>query len=173
MSATHWIGAPGSVSGFGAAKAPSPLPDLNDSSIATLQGEMWIFWIFTCHWTKHISGDWLQQLQVFVLSERIISFTENQSLLSTPVLNCESSPSLVLLKGSEETPGSVQQLGFPPSWQAPAPGNAQQAGKQLRHSSIQLALRATLDPHGTDSACPCVLQNHCTPLDKQRFKGIT
>lgn len=80
--------------------------------------------------------------------EEIISFTENKSLLSTPELNCKSSPSWVLLKGAKEAPGSADQLGFPPSWLAPTPGNAQQAEKQLRHNSIQLALRATLYPRG-------------------------
>lgn len=102
--------------------------------------------------------------------EEIISFTENKSLLSTPELNCESSPCLVLLEGGKETAGSVEQLGFPPSWLAPSPGSAQQAEKQLRHNSIQLVLRATLYPreaNSTDSACPCVVQNHFIPLDKQ------
>lgn len=108
--------------------------------------------------------------------EEIISFTENKGLLNIPELNCKSSLSSVLLKGGEETSGSVKQLGFPPSWLAPSPGSAQQAEKQLRHSSIQLVLRATLYPqeaNSTDSACPCVVQNHFIPLDKQRFKGIT
>lgn len=119
------------------------------------QGEIWIFWIFTFHWARHISGvHSLQQLQVFALSgnEEIISFTGNKrSSSSTPELNCKSSPSSVLLKGGEETAGSVKQMGFPTSWLAPTPGSAQQAEKQLRHNSTQLVLGAMLHPQETNS----------------------
>lgn len=177
MSAIHLPVVSNSDLGFGAVKAYAPLPDLNDSSIAALQGQ---------GESESFKFSPATQPNTFtpVIADVCpfrewgnISFTKTKkSSWNTLELSCKSGPCQVLLNGSKETPGCVKWMGFHTSWLPLTLGNTWQTEKQLRNNSLWLVPRATLYPwkaNGTDNACPCVFQIHSIPLDKWRFKRMT